>query len=72
MRDLLPGDRVHVLCRRPHGRWCDKTGTVTWANDQHGRDRLYDVRFDDPTVQSTTFVATEIEEIHDTRRKEAV
>ena len=61
MHDLIPGDHVRICDSTNAGSWAGQVGTVTWANDAHGADRIYDVSFDD--LPSSTFVASEVTEI---------
>lgn len=57
MVDLLPGDKVRISDSRNCGQWAGLVGTVTWASDAHGLDRVLDIAFDD--LPSSTFVASE-------------
>lgn len=59
VNDLLPGDQVRI--RLGKGKWSGQRGTVIWASDAHGPDRVYDVKF--VRLPSTTFVATELDEV---------
>lgn len=60
MTDLLPLDRVRVLNRPICGTWAGQRGTVIWAGDGRGADRMCDIRFDNPLFPTATFCGSEL------------
>lgn len=63
MSDLMPSDRVRVRRLRSCGKWKDQRGTVVWAGDGHGADRMVDVEFDNPLFPTATFSANEVRQL---------